>query len=51
MPFFKQCQVCHKTKFYVARREYKIKQLSIYPVKSNDELCGKCYKNIKKIVE
>lgn len=51
MTFFKRCEKCHKNKFYVAKREYKIAKLSIYPVTSNSELCRKCYKEIKKIVE
>ena len=47
--FFKPCQACHKTKFIIKQREYKVPNSKATMV-SQSLLCRKCYKNIKEAI-
>lgn len=55
MPFFKQCEACVtkiprdlRRKLYVSKRLYKTKVAGV--IESHSELCGKCYKEISKML-
>lgn len=47
-PLFSKCESCKKRRLIVKRRTY------VHPIagkiKSQSELCGKCYKDIKKML-
>lgn len=49
MSFLTNCSSCNKFKFYVRKRKYKTKYTG--KITSNGELCGKCYKEIKKLTQ
>ncbi len=49
MKFFYLCSACRKVKFIVKVRTYFCKPLNT-KVTSNGELCGKCFRQVKKLV-
>ena len=49
MKIFGLCSGCNKNKFFIANRVVKLKNPAI-PVTSNNKLCGRCIKNIKRMV-
>lgn len=42
-----KCEGCRKVKFFVTKRNYKT---NVGVMKSQSELCGKCFKGISKIL-
>lgn len=44
------CGACGKLKFFIRRRAYVVPQVSLKPIISKDELCGKCFRGIKHII-
>lgn len=44
-----RCDGCKKDKWFIKRREYRIKVGGL--ILSQNELCGKCYKGIKESVK
>ncbi len=51
MPFFKKCESCHHKRFYIGKRNYYIKELGNLPITSKGNLCGTCFKGIKRLVK
>ncbi len=51
MPFFKPCKACGKKKFYVAQRSYVVPKVSPLPITSTGELCGRCFRKIKRVTK
>lgn len=50
MPFFKFCGKCGEKKFHVARRSFLIKKVDRKPITTNEEICGRCYRKLKRII-
>lgn len=52
MSLLKTCATCkkRKLKFFIKRRSYLFKKVSAFPITSEGELCGLCFKKIKKLV-
>lgn len=47
--FFHKCAICKKRRFFVSHRTYTMPKVSPKPITSQDELCGPCFRTIKKI--
>ena len=48
MKLYNRCQGCKKYKFFIRKRKYTHKIAG--EITSQAELCGKCYRNIKKMI-
>lgn len=50
MKLLSTCKACDKKRLFIKKREYKVPNSSQTMVSQN-EICGKCYKNIKKMIK
>jgi bacterioferritin-associated ferredoxin len=49
MRFFSRCNGCQNHRLLIMKRNYKIREIGI--VTSKDELCGNCYRTVKKMIK
>lgn len=49
MKFYDYCRTCFKKKFFIRKRTFKLPG-SKDTAKNRDEICGRCARNIKKLV-
>ena len=49
MRFYSRCENCKRKAFFVRKRKYNIKAAGI--INSQNELCGRCYRNIKVMLK
>lgn len=45
------CSKCGKSKWFIRHRRYLVPKVSRKPITTADEMCGKCARNLKKLIK